>query len=163
LLDLYSVGRKSIKYFKNEGTSHALQTKQQTIRTSTGTLRDRACLMVSASIRLATGSGLPPCLTAMMILLPNTALILVFLASVFDLVFALTAAARPMKRGDNLCCCCDGVLMVVDTPGLVDAGGDNDDKGANPETSWTPRRSNAQSKRFQQMNTILGKFYQLLA
>ena len=46
------------------------------------------------------------CLTAMMILLPKTAFVLAFLASVLDFVAARTAAARPMKSGDSRVACC---------------------------------------------------------
>ena len=69
--------------------------------TSIGTLLALACRMISPSIRLEFGSGLPPCLTAIMIFFPKTALVFAFLASVLLFVAARTAAARPMNRGDS--------------------------------------------------------------
>mmetsp|Transcript_8361 Transcript_8361/g.10578 ORF Transcript_8361/g.10578 Transcript_8361/m.10578 type:complete len:232 (-) Transcript_8361:33-728(-) len=68
---------------------------------STGTLLALAALIISPRTLFESGSG-PPCFAAMISLLPKTAFIFAFLASVLDFVFARTAAARPIKRGDNL-------------------------------------------------------------
>ena len=75
--------------------------------------------MTSASIRLESGSAPPPCLTAMMILFPYTALIFAFLASVLDFVAARTAAARPIKRGERRAAVC---LCAVDGGGATKKG-----------------------------------------
>mmetsp|Transcript_24511 Transcript_24511/g.35017 ORF Transcript_24511/g.35017 Transcript_24511/m.35017 type:complete len:308 (+) Transcript_24511:89-1012(+) len=69
---------------------------------STGTLLALAALITSRKTVLLTVSGPPPCLTAIIIFFPYTALIFAFLASVLDLVAARTAAARPMKSGEQM-------------------------------------------------------------